>query len=159
AAAAPAGTRGCTRPISDQPATNASATRTRTHAPRACAPLFPSPVRLPARSTYHGVRRENAASKAPPPASPWAVDRFTFQISAGRLRDEAVYTAPLELGSRAIRIRLNALPLLSVLTTRTPPTSAAEATWVPPSACRSTPSMSITRIGSPDPGMRFTFAL
>ena len=55
-----------------------------------------------------------------------------------------------------MRIRLLPLPLLSVLVTRTGPTSLVLATWVPPSACLSMVPISITRIGSTPSGMRLT---
>src|SRR4030095_12824477 len=57
-------------------------------------------------------------------------------------------------GSRAIRRRLLPLPLDWWPTTKIVPTSPVEATWVPPSAWRSRPSMSTTRITSSPWGTR-----
>ena len=53
-----------------------------------------------------------------------------------------------------MRIRLFARPLDSVLVTVTRPTSAVVATCVPPSACLSSPTMSMTRRGSTEAGIR-----
>src|SRR5262249_51321059 len=53
-----------------------------------------------------------------------------------------------------VRVRLLARPFDSVLTARAVPTSSVVRTCVPPSACLSRPSMSITRIGSTSAGIR-----
>src|SRR3954452_22851634 len=56
---------------------------------------------------------------------------------------------------RLIRPRRNPLPLFSTFTIRTSPIWRVEATWVPPSACLSRPSTSMTRISPTSGGMRF----
>src|SRR5579863_3455226 len=54
------------------------------------------------------------------------------------------------------RMRLFAFPFDSVFTTRMRPTSSVRRTWVPPSACLSRPTMSITRSSVTDGGTRLT---
>ena len=74
-------------------------------------------------------------------------------VPADRGRGGRCWAArPSVAASSRIRIRLFALPFDSVFTTRTRPTSAVDRTCVPPSACLSIPTMSITRIGSTDVG-------
>jgi hypothetical protein len=57
----------------------------------------------------------------------------------------------------AMRIRLLIRPFDSYPVTRMPPTSLVFATCVPPSACRSSPTISIVRISSIPSGSRLTF--
>jgi len=98
--AATGGNSRCTRATLDQPAPIARATNTNENPPSAAAPDLPRPTRLPARSTYHGVRSETTVRSAPPPASEREVALSTHSLSAPVTSEMSAQRVQPRSGSR-----------------------------------------------------------